>query len=329
MLSRVAESVYWMGRYIERAENVARFIDVNLHVILDFPLAVEEQWEPLVRATGDHELFKELYGKDKPSELNEKAKVLRFLAFDNNYPSSIISCLRQARENARTVRDSISSEMWEQLNKFYLMMMSPSAIYRAQETPHDFFTEVRMAVHLFQGLTEATMSHGEEWHFFNLGRMLERADKTARILDVKYFILLPNASDVGTVVDDLLWTALLQSVSGFEMFRRRHGRITPDKVVDFLLLDREFPRAVLYCLTKAEESLLAISGTQMGTFKNFAEQKLSRLRSDLAYCQVSDIISRGLHEYIESLETDFNFIGEGIFDTFFALQIQSHSFHEQ
>src|SRR5690606_17312905 len=112
----------------------------------------------------------------------------------------------------------------------------------------------------------------------------------SRILDVKYFILLPDPSDVGSVVDDLLWTALLHSVSGYEMFRRRHGRILPDKVVDFLVLDREFPRAILFCLLRAEESLLAISGTPQGSFRNVAERRLSRLRANLAYSTVEDII---------------------------------------
>ena len=156
-----------------------------------------------------------------------------------------------------------------------------------------------------------------------LGRMLERADQTSRILDVKYFILLPNPSDVGSVVDDLLWAALLHSVSGYEMFRRRHGRILPEKVVDFLVLDREFPRAVLYCLERAEECLLNLSGTPMGSFRNNAEKQVSRLRSTLAYTNVEEVIAQGLHEFLDRLQNGLNEVGEGIFESFFALDTQS------
>ena len=152
-----------------------------------------------------------------------------------------------------------------------------------------------------------------------MGRHLERANQTSRILDVKYFVLLPDPSDIGSVVDDLLWAALLHSVSGYEMFRRRHGRILPEKVVDFLVLDREFPRAVLFCLLRAEESLLAVSGTPAGSFRNNAEKRLSRLRATIAYSNVEDIISRGLHEYLDELQSGLNAAGEGIFDSFFTL----------
>jgi uncharacterized alpha-E superfamily protein len=198
------------------------------------------------------------------------------------------------------------------------MLASPDSRRRAAELPYDFYSEVRSASYLFEGIVESTLSRGEVWNFLRLGRYLERADQTSRILDVKYFILLPDPGDVGSVVDDLLWTALLHSVSGHEMFRRRHGRILPEKVVDFLVLDREFPRAVLFCLLRAEEALLAISGTPMGTFRNGAEKRLSRLRAGLAYSTVEDIISRGLHEYLDELQTGVNRASEAVFETFFA-----------
>jgi uncharacterized alpha-E superfamily protein len=317
MLSRVADSVYWMARYIERAENVARCVDVSLQASLDSPGGGGRQWMPLVAAAGDEKLFLERYGA--VDGLEAKEATLRFLAFDPDYPNSIVSCVTKARENARQVRGCLALEAWESLNKFYHLLISGESRKRAAESPHDFFSEIRLASHLFEGITESTMSRGEEWNFLKLGRYLERANQTSRILDVKYFILLPDADDVGSVVDDLLWAALLHSVSGYEMFRRRHGRIAPEKVVDFLVLDREFPRAILYCLLRAEESLLALSGTPMGSYRNKAEKHLSRLRSSLAYTNVEEIIATGLHEYLDGLQTGLNSVGEGIFESFFAL----------
>jgi uncharacterized alpha-E superfamily protein len=318
MLSRVADSVYWMARYIERAENVARCVDVSLQASLDGPGGVDRQWMPLVAAAGDDGLFLEKYGDALKGDEAREA-ILRFLAFDADYPNSIVSCVTRARENARQVRGCLALEAWESLNRFYHLLISGESRRRAAENPHDFFSEIRLASHLFEGITEATMSRGEEWNFMKLGRYLERANQTSRILDVKYFILLPNPGDVGSVVDDLLWAALLHSVSGYEMFRRRHGRIVPEKVVDFLVVDREFPRAILFCLLRAEESLLALSGTPMGSYRNKAEKLLSRLRSSLAYTNVEEIIAKGLHEYLDDLQTGLNSVGEGIFESFFAL----------
>src|SRR5262245_14101102 len=175
MLSRVAESIYWMSRYAERAENVARFIAVNLQLMLDAPDGSDQQWEPLVATTGDHEDFAKRYGV--PSQQN----VLQFLTFDPENSNSILSCLRAARENARSVREIISSEMWLQLNKFYLMVNQAAGPEGGLVSPHEFYTEIKLASQLFSGITEATMTHGEAWHFARLGQMLERADKTSRI----------------------------------------------------------------------------------------------------------------------------------------------------
>jgi len=207
MLSRVADSIYWMSRYVERAENVARFIEVNLQLMLDAPAGETQQWEPLVNTTGDWEAFGKRYGE--PTQNN----VVQFLTFDAANPNSIVSAVRAARENARSIREIISSEMWLQLNKFYLMVTAAARNSAAEANPHEFFDEVKTASHLFNGIAEATMSHGEPWHFFHMGRMLERADKTSRILDVKYFILLRSVEDVGTAYDDLQWAAVLRSAS--------------------------------------------------------------------------------------------------------------------
>lgn len=328
MLSRLADCLYWMARYIERAENVARCVDVNLQAGLDTPGAAGPQWLPLVAAAGDAAAFRERYGTGM-AEAEEKEAVLRFLTFDPDNPNSILSCVARARENGRQARGCISLEAWEHLNRFYHMLGSAEARRRASDSPHDFYSEIRQASYLFEGIAETTMSRGEEWHFLKLGRHLERADQTSRILDVKYFILLPDPSDVGSVVDDLLWGALLRSVSGYEMFRRRHGRILPDRVAEFLLLDREFPRAVLACLLRAEESLLALSGTPMGSFRNDAERRLSRLRAGLAYARVEEILAQGLHEYLDGLQTGLLQAGEAISAAFFALEAATAAQEQQ
>jgi len=312
MLSRVADSIYWMARYVERAENLARFIDVTLSLIIDQPSGDATHWEPLVRTTGDDEYFADRYGQIT------RDNVLCFLTFDRDYPNSIFSVVAAARENARTVRETISSEAWEQLNEFYHFVKQASEDDCIVRAPNDFFQEVKRQSHLFQGITNATMSHGKGWNFLNLGCLLERADKTSRILDVKYFTLLPRVQDVGTTIDDLQWSAVLRSVSGFEMYRKRYHAITIHRVVEFLVLDREFPRAIQYCLARADHSLHEITGTRDGSFRNAAEQQLGRLRSELAYLDVDSIVNRGMHEFIDDFQTKLNLVGDAIVDTFFA-----------
>src|SRR5690348_11832725 len=172
MLSRVADSVYWIGRYVERTENVARFVDVNLQLMLDSPDYTGQQWEPLVYISGDHEQFASRYGAAT------QENVLKFLAFDHENPNSIVSCLRAARHNARSIREIISSEMWLQLNKFYLLADSVAQQGLELDALHQFFDEIKSGSHLFNGIAEATMTHGEAWHFCRLGKFMERADKT-------------------------------------------------------------------------------------------------------------------------------------------------------
>lgn len=317
MLSRVAESIFWMCRYIERAENVARFIDVNMHLAMDVGtegIRAADQWAPLVVTTGDNELFVELYGEP------DQHKAIEFLTFDGRNPNSILSCLRVARENARTVREMISSSMWEELNKFFLMVCSAKTAGNLLDSPYEFFKQVKLSSHLLEGITMATMSHGEAWNFARIGRLLERADKTSRILDVKYYVLLPSVSEVGTPLDTVQWSALLESASALEMYRKRFGRIRPADVADFLILDREFPRAIHFCLIKCEESLLAITGGERGRFHTLAEKRLGRLRSELDYTQIGEIIDQGLHEFIDAFQIRLNQVGDAIYDTFFALR---------
>jgi uncharacterized alpha-E superfamily protein len=210
--------------------------------------------------------------------------------------------------------------MWEELNKFYLMVRSAEAKSDLVDSPYEFFKQVKLASHLLEGITVATMSHGEAWHFARMGRLLERADKTSRILDVKYYVLLPTAADVGTPLDTVQWSALLESASALEMYRKRFGRIAPIDVADFLILDREFPRAIHFCLIKAEESLLSITGGERGRFRTPAEKRLGRLRSNLDYTQIGEIIDQGLHEFIDTFQIQLNKAGDAIHETFFALR---------
>jgi len=303
LLSRVADSVYWIARYIERAENVARFIGVNLNLQLDLPLAPAQQWQPLIDTSGAAALFKDRFGSAT------QAKVIEYLAYDLDNPNSIASCLRFARENARSVRETISSEMWAQVNGMYLQIQTQRSLPEP-ERMLDVFREIRMGCHLFQGVTDSTMTHNEAWHFMRMGRKLERADKTSRLLDVKYFMLLPSVADVGTPYDDIHWSAVLKSVSGFEMYRKKYGRITPADVVEFLVMDPEFPRAVRFCIKSASDSLHAITRTPSGAFRYRSEQLMGRLRAELDFASVEAVIRSGLHEYLDGLQLKMNEIDQ-------------------
>jgi len=319
LLSRVADSLYWMGRYIERADNVARFIGVNLQMSLDLPAENAGQWQALIDTSGDHRVFRERYGAATAE------RVIQFLVFDRENPNSIVICVNAARENARSVRDTISSEMWEQVNNLYLLINSTQPGSLMGGGLPEFFHQVRLESHLFQGLADGTMSHNEAWNFLQLGTALERADKTTRILDVKYFLLLPSLNDLGTPYDDIQWSAVLKSVSGFEMYRKRYGRIAPDRVVEFLLMDREFPRAVHHSINSADECLHAITGTPAGGFSCASEQRLGLLRSELHYTRSDSILATGLHEFLDSLQMKMNRVDTAITEDFFAMRHDAHA----
>lgn len=313
MLSRVADSIYWMSRYIERAENIARFIDVNLRLVLDLPVEMEQQWVPLVTITGDYNLFIEKYCTAN------RDTAIQFLSFDPAYSNSILSCLRCARENARSIREVISSEMWECINEFYLFVSSAEASQMASADPHAFFDEIKLSSQQFIGISEGTFSHGEGWQFLRLGSLIERAEKTSRILDVKYFMLLPTNDYVGTPYDNVQWASVLKSASALEMYRKRFHRILPKQVCDFLIFDREFPRAIHHCVIRAEETLHKIIGSPSGTFSNQAERRLGRLRAELDYSDIDEVFKEGFHEYLDSIQVKLNYVDDAIYDTFFAL----------
>jgi uncharacterized alpha-E superfamily protein len=309
MLSRVAESLYWMNRNIERAGNIARFIDVNFRLMLDLPAGTDVQWDALVRITGDYPTFINRYHEAT------RDTVIQFLSFDRENGNSIVSCIRTARENARTVREIISSEMGEQLNQLYIAVTE--AANRRVDSPEEFLAGIGLATQLYTGLTHTTMSHGQAWHFARLGRMIERADQTSRIIDLKYFILLPSVDDVGSPFDEIQWNAVLGSASALEAYRQKHGRVSPNCVVELLVLDREFPRSIHFCLAQANQSLHATSRTPSDTFSNAAEHRLGQLRSEVAYTRVADIMTGGLHEYLDAFQAKLAVVDRAIHETFF------------
>ncbi len=307
-----------MSRYIERAENIARFIDVNLNLCLDRAAGVQEQWLPLVRVTGDAEAFAQRY--DEPSRIN----VMRFLTLDLTYPNSIASCVAASRENARTVRDAITSEMWQQINALHIMVSRGADSATWEDRPQAFYTTVKTGSLLFAGITDATLSHGTGWDFARLGRLIERADKTSRILDVKYFLLLPRADDVGGPLDVVHWAALLRSAGALEMYRQKHGAITPAKVVEFLALDPAFPRSLNYCLGAAEVSLAKIATPDNPSAAPVMRQ-LGRLRSELQYTDIEEIVAAGVHEYIDRFQSKLNAIDMALDHAFFQFDFSQAS----
>lgn len=315
MLSRVADSLYWMSRYIERAENVSRLLDVNLQLLLDFEemddLKLKEHWEPVIRATGDEALFYELY------EQADSSSVTEFLTFNKKNPSSILSCMLAARENASMIRDQLSTEMWQCINQAYLFLKSNNAKQIWDSGPYEFYKQIQDYSHLFMGLTDATFSHTEGFYFMQVGKFLERADKTSRILDIKYHILLPSLEDVGGAVDAVQWSAILRSCSAFEAYHRIYvASVDPLRVADFLIFNDYFPRSIQFCVRELDTNLHRISGCPKGEYSNPAEHASGRMLSELKYNTITDAFNRGLHEYLEAIQQRFVEIGVEVYKTY-------------
>lgn len=312
MLSRVANSIYWMARSVQRAENIARFIEVTHNFTIDQPENLLDQWEPLVRATGDETYYAEHY--DDFSAKN----VCQFLTFDTDYHSSILTAVAQARENARTVREVISSEAWEHLNSFFHLVSNAAKAPDAWQDPI-FYSDLVQQSYLFSGILDGTMTRGSSWHFANVGRLIERADKTSRILDVKYFTLLRSVTDINTTSDDLLWSAVLRSVCGFEMFRKHYHTLTIERIVEFLILNQDFPRAIRYCVQRSLASLQKVAGPVIDS-ENKALILASALVDSLDSNDAKHIIDGGLHEFTDSIQTALNEISAAVHETYFALR---------
>lgn len=315
MLSRVADCLFWLGRYIERADNYARFIDVNYNLSIDLPPDVKEQWEPLIAATGDRDKYVEHFG----SKFNRESAIF-FLAFDKRNPNAIISAINSARENARIVRESIPKETWEILNElhFYIQNAAKRKVWE-KDDPNHCFSEIKKKIQQINGLAYDTIPRTQGWYFTKMGQYLERADKTSRILDVKYHILLPSLEEVGTPLDFLHWNALLKSVSGFNAYRQTHHSLSPTHIVEYLILDRYFPRSILFCLSSVEDCLHEISESKRG-FSNQAEKAIGNLRSKLEYADINDIFKIGLHEYLDELQITLNEIAEAVYEQYFKIR---------
>ena len=295
MLCRTANELYWMARHIERAENTARLLDVTYRMSLLPYQAVEpglawaEPWAVPLITNGLATIYYDRY----PALSAES--VLRFMSLDPANPSSIFSCLRSARESARSVRGAITSEMYEDLNSAWLDIRQYD-FHRVQaQGVSEFLDWVKMRSHLFRGVTFGTMLRDEAYHFIRLGTHLERADNTARILDVKYHTLLPSAADVGGAVDYYQWSALLRSVSGFESYRKIYSDIiTPFRVAELLILRDDMPRSLASCMTFIFDTLKLLSERNTREIERQAGELHSRLR----FARMEEIIEFGLHEYL-------------------------------
>lgn len=313
MLSRVAESIYWMQRYRERAENIARLIQASLHLNIDAPGSAQDHWYPVVATTGDIDLFEKLY--DKATEEN----VLRFLTLDKNNPNSILNCILRSRENARSIRPVITSEMWNELNTIHVYVQRKASEGRLPN--RNFYDYIHKSCQLFTGIMDTTLSHNEAWHFGRLGNLIERADQTSRILDVKYFILLPDPGHVGTAYDDIQWTALLKSVSALGMYRRVRNSVQHSHVAEFLILNREFPRAIYSCLFRAEQSLRIILENQVQNCQS--HRQIASLCHGLSTLQIGQIFQIGLHEFLDNIQSQIIEINASITADFFAMRPMS------
>lgn len=317
MLSRHADAAFWIGRYVERFEATARLIDVHYHFGLESPTVGEAlRWSSILAIADDRENFAERYADQ------DERSILQFFAFDEKNPSSILSCLRYARENARTIRDQISSEMWQCLNGFYLEYSTWDVDRVLMAGPFAFFLRVKNGSHLFQGIANRTLAMGETRDFHDAGRFLERADQTARILDVKYHDLLPAYAGTGTdgvggAVDVHGWVSVLKSVGAFEAFRKTHRQgVTPARVAEFLVLDAKFPASVRHCIGRVDGCLRRVSGNRDLAPSNDAERACGSLYNDLNYLKGSEIVRSGLHAFLESVEDRCAEIGSTISSTY-------------
>ncbi len=320
MLSRVAESLYWMSRYIERAEDITRILTVNFHALLDTRLEdLERGWQPLIEITGDEALFSQHYRQHNAQTVSE------FLLWHPANPNAVVACIQRARENARSVREQISSEMWEHLNRLYFLIrgVNRQSVLRG---PHEFFSQVRDGSQAFQGVTDATMTHGEAYEFIQLGKFLERAEKTCRILDVKYATLntLREGAPEGGPEASLQLVAMLKSCSAFEAFRKQAAfHLQAGPVAEYLLLSRNFPRAVLFCLKRCQRAVAAISeeNDRLSNPATVSQRALGRICSELEYLDIQEVLDERMHPFLSRLLRQINLAGDDITRDYFNAQV--------
>ena len=297
MLSRVANSVYWMSRYIERVENYARLVSANINLSYDLPGILSENWSSLLKATGDKETYLEHYTEE------DKEKIIDFITFDVLNQNSIFNSLSYARENARTIRETLPKEIWEHLNGFYLNFKS-SNIKSSREIDNIdlFYENIKEECQLFTGMIEATLTRNEAYYFASLGRFIERADKTSRFLDIGYFnFKVKSDTKISNPQDLLAWSAVLKSVSAFNMYRQQYKSLNPESIIEFLIKDRDFPRAICFSIKKAEYSLYRIGGVRpQDSYSNLAEKAITQLKHEIDFSKVCSTILNEFFSYIKT-----------------------------
>ncbi|MDD2364808.1 MAG: alpha-E domain-containing protein [Desulfuromonadaceae bacterium] len=311
MLSRLADSMYWMSRYLERAGETARLMEINLLYLVEAEedMSEEDKWRPILRITSSEDRYREQYEDGGIST----PRVVQFISAGRTNGSSIRTCLRLFRENARVARDRISKEMWEAVNEIWMMFDDRLKGQLNAERACALFVALRNQVARFNGLTASTMMRGEAYSFYQLGGTFERADMTARTLDVKYHIILPDLSMVGSALDYYQWAALLKSLSGFEAFRRNyHSGFMPADVAEFVVLNAAFPRSIVFSVAHMGVALKNIGlKDKEATRAAFAEI------SEMVGLTSQQIFDAGVHEYLEKLLTRLSLFHVALVEDFF------------
>ena len=306
MSSRVAENIYWLARYVERAENTARLVRVNSHLVLDTPSGIAPGWEPLVDITGLSAAF---HAVDR--ETNER-NVVRFLIGDANNSGSILSSLIAARENCRTVRDVLPRSSWEKLNELYLFAKENVQSGLTKSGRDRFLDEIISGSQRINGLLGSVMYRDEAWDFARIGRNLERADMTTRIIDVRSTDLFPDDLLESRSLDTLQWISVLRSMSGYQTYRRNVAiRVSRGDVLEFLFHNPLFPRSFLHCIQAVGESIAHIDE------KSPAERKITALKRLLKQVDVADMSQASLHEFIDELQLGIMALHEVLASTYF------------
>jgi len=315
LLCRVAENMFWLNRYVERAIAIIRVVDVTAHLELDSgdPDAQGvDFWIPLLGPS--LETGPTNGSADAPAPLPHDVRY--YLAFDPDNPSSLVSCVRHARSAAREVRDSISSEMWEQVNTSFLMLGEPDRVRDLEEDLHAFYRRVRDSLLLIQGLADATVAHDEAWQFLSLGKYLERADNVSRLLR-QHCHLLTSGAVASSGDDTVRWLAVLRSAGSAEAYSRYYSlRVEPTRVLEFLLLNPLFPQSVRYSLGAAWEALKSISGATMAG-SGPPVRSLGMLRARLEHTSVDEVVEFGLEEFLASVQDDIAHVSERLTRAFF------------
>ena len=307
MLSRVANSLYWIGRYIERAENTARLVSVTNHLQLDLPKGIRPEWKRIVSILGYEELL------DIKGIANDERQIMKFLIGDMDNPGSILSAMQSARENARTVRDVMPRESWEEINTLYQMAKSDAQKAYWPKNRHAYLQEIVRGAQTITGMLAGTMLHDESYQFIRLGRNLERADMTTRIIDVRSADLVPSSEHGLSPFENIQWMSVLKSLTGYQMYRRSvQEPVRRRDVLEFLFKERRFPRAVLHCLGEIE-------GCAHSLKKNSLVVKRIREISQLVQqVDPGDLQQDDLHLLIDHLQLGLASIDDAVRETYFA-----------